>query len=236
MRNITQSVKGIIYDNQATIFGTREVIGFGTNDFYIKEIDRNKANAIIVKNHYSRKFYNLSYIHLGIFIKDNLLGVLQYGYAMNPSSGSSVVTGTNNDQYLELNRMWLDDKANRNSESKALAYSLRYIRTKYPKIKWIQSFADQRCGCFGIVYQAASFNYYGEHSSKFHSLDGETFHNSILTRKGLRGYELLTNPKNKDRVETQVLRQFRYIKFIDKRWKNKCTLKEMPYPKHYNND
>jgi len=236
MSDSAYNKKGIIYDNQATIFGTREVIGFGTNDFYIKEIDRKKANSIIVKNHYSRKFYNLSYIHLGVFIKENLLGVLQYGYAMNPSSGSSVVTGTNNDQYLELNRMWLDDKAKRNSESKALAYSLRYIRTKYPKIKWIQSFADQRCGCFGIVYQAASFNYYGEHSSKFHSLDGETFHNSILTRKGLRGYELLTNPKNKDRVETQVLRQFRYIKFIDKRWRNKCTLKEMPYPKHYNND
>ena len=30
-----------------------------------------------------------------------------------------------------------------------------------------------------------------------------------------------------------ILRQFRYIKFIDRRWKNKCLLKELPYPKYY---
>ena len=29
------------------------------------------------------------------------------------------------------------------------------------------------------------------------------------------------------------LRQFRYIKFIDKREKKNCLLKQMPYPKHY---
>jgi hypothetical protein len=31
-----------------------------------------------------------------------------------------------------------------------------------------------------------------------------------------------------------VLRQFRYIKFLDKSWKKKCLLKQMPYPKYYN--
>jgi hypothetical protein len=29
------------------------------------------------------------------------------------------------------------------------------------------------------------------------------------------------------------LRQFRYIFFIDKRWKKKCLLEQKPYPKHY---
>ena len=142
------------------------------------------------------------------------------------------------DEYLELNRMWLDDKAKRNSETKAISYSLRYIRSKFPKIKWIQSFADERCGCFGIVYQAASFSFYGEHTSSFWSLDGETFHNSIMTseKAGPRGYKLLNDPNNKDRVEKHTLRQFRYIKFIDKRWKKKCLLKEQPYLKYYNGD
>jgi hypothetical protein len=230
--------KDLIYSDQQSLFGAREIIGFGSNDWHVKEIDRKLANDLIVKNHYSKKFYNATYIHLGVFICGELLGVLQYGYAMNPASCGSVVDGTQMDEYLELNRMWLDDKAKRNSETMAISYSLRYIRSKFPKIKWIQSFADERCGCFGIVYQAASFSFYGEHTSSFWSLDGETFHNSIMTseKAGPRGYKLLNDPKNKDRVKKHNLRQFRYIKFIDKRWKKKCLLTEQPYPKHYNND
>ena len=165
-----------------------------------------------------------------------MLGVLQYGYAMNPASCGSVVEGTQMDEYLELNRMWLDDKAERNSESKAISYSLRYIRSKFPKIKWIQSFADERCGCFGIVYQACSFSFYGEHDSKFWTLDGEVYHNSLMTRDPKLSKSAKYIQDNKERATSEELRQFRYIFFIDKRWKKKCLLKEQPYLKYYNGD
>jgi hypothetical protein len=228
--------KDLIYDNQQTLFGAREIIGFGSDDFYVKEIERKLANDLIVKNHYSKKFYNATYIHLGVFICGELLGVLQYGYAMNPASCGSVVEGTQMDEYLELNRMWLDDKAKRNSETKAISYSLRYIRSKFPKIKWIQSFADERCGCFGIVYQAASFSFYGEHVSTFWTVDGEVYHNSLMTRDPKLSKSAKFLQDNKERATSEELRQFRYIKFIDKRWKKKCLLKEQPYPKYYNGD
>lgn len=228
--------KGLIYSNQQTLFGAREIIGFGSDDFHVKEIERKLANDLIVKNHYSKKFYNATYIHLGVFICGELLGVLQYGYAMNPASCGSVVEGTKMDEYLELNRMWLDDKAKRNSETKAISYSLRYIRSKFPKIKWIQSFADERCGCFGIVYQAASFSFYGEHVSTFWTVDGEVYHNSLMTRDPKLSKSAKFLQDNKERATSEELRQFRYIKFIDKRWKKKCLLKEQPYPKYYNGD
>lgn len=228
--------KGLIYSNQQTLFGAREIIGFGSDDFHVKEIERKLANDLIVKNHYSKKFYSATYIHLGVFICGELLGVLQYGYAMNPASCGSVVEGTQMDEYLELNRMWLDDKAKRNSETKAISYSLRYIRSKFPKIKWIQSFADERCGCFGIVYQAASFSFYGEHVSTFWTVDGEVYHNSLMTRDPKLSKSAKFLQDNKERATSEELRQFRYIKFIDKRWKKKCLLKEQPYPKYYNGD
>jgi len=224
-------VKG--YITNPVLFGKPEIIGFGSDDFCIKEIGKKISKETIIKNHYSKKVYNATYIHLGVFQNKELVGVLQYGYAMNPASCGSVVKDTEMNQYLELNRMWLNDKAPRNSESKAISYSIKYIRGKFPLIKWIQSFADERCGGFGIVYQAANFSYFGEHVSKFWELDGEIFHNSLMTSRkaGKRGYDLLH--RNIDRVKGGEFRQFRYIFFIDKRWKNKCTLKEMPYPKHY---
>ena len=227
--------KGYIYNTQASLFGHTDIIGYGKQDFYVKEILRNKAVEIIKKNHYSKKVYNGTYINLGVFYKNELKGVLQYGYAMNPASCSSVVKGTLKNEYLELNRMWIDDECIEYAESQAISFSIKYIKRKLKTIKWIQSFADERCGGFGIVYQACSFDYYGEHINKFWELDGETFHNSIKTseKAGKRGYNLLNDLKNKDRIIKHELRQFRYIKFIDKREKKNCLLKEQPYPKHY---
>ena len=231
-------IKGYIFSDQIPMFGHKDIIGYGTNDFYVKEIDKDLARETIIKNHYSKKCYNGTYVNLGVFIKGEFLGVLQYGYAMNPASGGSLVTGTEMNQYLELNRMWIADDVGDYPESKAISYSIKYIKGKLKTIKWIQSFADERCGGLGIVYQACSFRFYGEHTSSFWELDGETFHNSIKTseKAGKRGFRLLNDPKNKDRVIQHTLRQFRYIKFLDKSWINKCTKKEKPYLKHYNND
>jgi hypothetical protein len=225
--------KDIIYSTQMSLYGEKQIIGFGSDDFQVKEIERNKANEIIVANHYSKKFYNATYIHLGVFIGNELLGVLQFGYAMNPASCSSVVKDTELNQYLELNRMWLDDKAPRNSESMAISYAIRYIRSKYPKIKWIQSFADERCGGFGIVYQAANFDFYGEHTATFWTIDNEIYHNSLMTRNPKLSKSAAFIQQNKDRATSEKLRQFRYIYWIDAKWKSKVLLKQKPYIKHY---
>jgi hypothetical protein len=225
--------KDLIYSNQIAIFGKREVIGFGSDEFKVLEIDRNKANDIIVKNHYSKKFYNATYIHLGVFLNGELVGVLQFGYAMNPASCGSVVKNTKLDEYLELNRMWLDDKAPRNSESMSISYAIRYIRSKFPKIKWIQSFADERCGGFGIVYQGANFDFFGEHMATFWTVDNEVYHNSLMTRNPKLSKSAAFLQANKDRATSDQLRQFRYIYWINQRSKNDVLLKKKPYPKHY---
>ena len=229
--------KRYIYSIQDSLFGHRDIIGFGTDEFNVKVIERDIANDIIKKNHYSKKFYNATYIHLGVYENDNMLGVLQYGYAMNPASCGSVVEGTEMNQYLELNRMWLSDELEtKYPESRAISYSIKYIKRQYPKIKWIQSFADERCGGFGIVYQACTFSYYGEHKSDFWELEGQVYHNIQMTvSKDSKRYagEAKYLQENKDKAKRLNLRQFRYIKFLDQREKKKCLLKEQPYPKHY---
>ena len=133
-----------ILSEQISLYGEADCIGFGNDEFYVKEIDRKIANKIIVENHYSKKFYNATYIHLGLFDKNGLIGVLQYGYAMNPASQGSIVKDTSIDEYLELNRMWIKDNVGNYPESRAISFSIKYIKRKFPKIKWIQSFADEK--------------------------------------------------------------------------------------------
>ena len=222
------------YIEEPSLLGHGFCVGFGSSDFFIKEIDRDKANKIIVKNHYSKKYYSATYIHLGVFIGGELVGVLQYGYAMNPASCSSVVANTEMNEYLELNRMWLDDIAPKNSESKAISYSIKYIKRKYPKIKWIQSFADERCGKFGIVYQAANFKYFGEHSAIFWTLDGVIYHNSLMTRDPGLSKSAAILQAGKEKATSETLRQFRYIYFIDKREEKNVLLKQKEFEKWYN--
>lgn len=228
--------KKYIYSDQSSLWGDPELLGFGTEDFYVKEIDRKTADKIIIKNHYSKKVVSIAHhkIDLGLFVKNELKGVLQFGYAMNPASCKNVVSGTKMDEYLELNRMWLEDGIGDYVESQAISCSIKFIKRLNPKIKWIQSFADERCGGFGIVYQACSFSFYGEHDSIFWELDGETYHNSRFTNSKDRKCEYFKSQKH--RAKKSKLRQFRYIKFLDQREKKNCLLKEQPYLKHYNND
>ena len=225
---------GYIWNEQLTLFGEREVLGFGSDVFYVKVIPKAKADDVIIRNHFSHKIYNGSYIHLGVFSQGALLGVLQYGYAMNPASQAGVVAGTARDEYLELNRMWLDDCLERNSESRALSYSIKYIKRKYPKIQWIQSFADERCGGFGIVYQAANFLFVGEHIATFWRLDGVWYHNTLATahngKQGRAGDYLQANIERATRHE---FRQFRYIFFLKNHARRRLLKKVLPYPKHY---
>ena len=224
--------KGYIMSDQPSLFGQADVIGFGDNEFSVKEIGRDFANSVIVANHYSRKFYSATYIHLGVFVGGEFMGVLQFGYAMNPASAGSVVAGTGMDEYLELNRMWLDDLAPHCSESRALSYAFKFIKRKYPKVKWCQSFADERCGKFGAVYQAANFEYYGEHTATFWELDGVVYHNTLMTaKKGKQGKAGDYLQANAERAVSYQLRQFRYIYFLDKRARKDCKLKRQEYPK-----
>lgn len=227
-----------ILSEQISLYGEADCIGFGNTEFYVKEIPKKISNEIIIKNHYSKKVagFATTYIYLGVFENGKLLGSLQYGFMMNPAAAKNIVEGTGIYEHLELNRMWLSDEIEIiYPESRAISFSIKYIKRKFPKIKWIQSFADERCGGFGIVYQACSFNFYGEHTSEFYSLDGEYVHKIALTHHADKRPLYQKIRARKDELLKESLRQFRYIKFINQKYKKKCLLKEMPYPKHYEN-
>ena len=186
---------------------------------------------MVIAHHYSRRIVNNSYVHLGVFWQGALSGVLQFGYALNPHRAGKVVADTKVGQYLELNRMWLDDLAPRNSESRALSYAFRYIRKACPTVAWIQSFADERCGCLGVVYQAANFLYLGHHWTSFYELDGEAYHEMLITahrKGGQRGAYLRDNL---DRAVRHRLRQFRYVLFLQRSWISRLRMTPLPYPK-----
>jgi hypothetical protein len=219
-----------IYSSQESLLGEPEVVGWRKGDLAVEEIDRDIANEIIRQNHYSGKIYKGTYLHYGAFWRGELVGIAQYGYAMNPASQESVVSGTKLNEYLELNRLWVDDSMPKNSESALLALTLRVIKAT-TRVKWIQSFADERCRLFGAVYQACSFLYCGEHTATFWEVEGTWFHNSLMSRDPSLTPKARFLQENKHRATPYNLRQFRYLKFLDPSYRSKLQLKTYPYPK-----
>lgn len=81
------------------------IVGYGSQELRVETIPCWLARVIVSSKHYRGRFVNNSYLHLGVFSERELVGVMQWGYALNPNSGSRVVTGTTNRQYMELNRL-----------------------------------------------------------------------------------------------------------------------------------
>ncbi|EAQ6051910.1 protein mom [Salmonella enterica] len=211
-----------------------QIVGYGSKELRVETIPCWLARIVIASKHYSRRFVNNSYLHLGVFCGRDLVGVLQFGYALNPNSGRRVVLDTDNRGYMELNRMWLHDDMPRNSESRAISYSLKTIKLLHPSVEWVQSFADERCGKSGVVYQASNFDFIGSHETTFYELDGDWYHEiamNAIKRGGKRGEFLRAN---KERAVVHKFRQFRYIRFLNKRARKRLNSKFFriqPYPK-----
>lgn len=196
----------------------------------VEEIDRAVGKQMIIDNHYSKKNVNTSTLYLGCYINDELKGVASLGVAMNPIPTTKIVDGTGLRNYLELNRLWIQDGVGHNIETVFLSLCFKWIKKNKPEVKWIQSFADGRVGV-GTIYQAANFLYCGYHKSKFWK-DTETeevYHNSVLTRKTRKKYyELLSRI---DSLEPFEVRTYRYIYFIDKNWLKGLRKPVLEYPK-----
>ena len=218
-------------ENPGYIMGATGPQGFGCRSFYVAQIPSFDARQVIITNHYSHRVVNNSYLHLGVFLNGAFVGVLQFGYMLNPARAGSVVEGTVQGQYMELNRMYLADEAPRNSESRAISYSIKYIRRACPMVAWIQSFADERCKGLGVTYQAANFLYLGHHKCTFYTLDSESYHEMLISahkKGGQRGEYLRANLH---RAEKHILRQFRYIFFIKRNWMPRLRFTVKLYPK-----
>jgi len=126
-------------------------------DLIIRPIDRNTANAVVRKEHYSGKVVNNSQLHFGVYWQGKLEGCLQFGPSLDKRKIQGLVAGTQWHEFIELNRMAFSEALPRNSESRAIAICMKLIKKHASQIKWVISFADAtQCGD-GTIYRASGF-------------------------------------------------------------------------------
>jgi hypothetical protein len=157
-------------------------------DLIVKPISAADANRIVKSLHYSGKVVQNSQLHLGVFLNGRCGGAMQFGPSLDKRKIQPLVSGTLWNEFLELNRMAFADWLPRNSESRCIAYAMRWIRKTYPHIKWIVSFADgTQCGD-GTIYRASGFVLAGikENDQIWQAPSGEVFNDTSI-RPGIGG-------------------------------------------------
>ncbi len=184
-------------------------------EIIVKVINSKVANAFVKKHHYSGKVVNMSSLHFGCFLDNQLHGVMSYGSPMDKRNVLPLVDSGETDinkrwnEMLELNRMAFDDYLPKYSESRCIAISIRMIKKNAPQIKWILSYSDAtQCGD-GTIYRASGFKLtqINKNGTIYQLANGE-----IVAKRGDSKYDF----KGAKALEGF---QNRYILLIDKRCK-----------------
>jgi len=213
-------------------------------DIRIEPIAAQDARRIIKSIHYSGKVVNNSKIHFGVFLNGKCGGALSFGSSMDKRKTIGLVAGTKWNEFIELNRMAFADWLPRNSESRAIAYTMRYFRKHYPFMRWVLSYADgTKCGD-GTIYRASGFTLtnIGRNTTMIELPWGERVASLCLSdtrrpmrlkiaeRLGIRvGGESSIKPFLDAGCKMAPGFQLRYIYFLDPTYKSKLTVPALPY-------
>lgn len=194
-------------------------------EIIVKVIPAKIANAFVKKHHYSGKVVNLSNLHFGAFLDNELHGVMSYGPPMDKRNVLKLVLteskGFNKkwNEMLELNRMAFDDYLPKYSESRCIAISIKLIKKNASQIKWILSYSDAtQCGD-GTIYRASGFKLtqINRNSTIYQLASGEVVAKRGDSKYNFEGAKALKGFQN------------RYILLIDK--KAKLNVPEIPFNK-----
>lgn len=194
----------------------------------VEQIPNSEAKPWIMKKHYAHRLPSIQFA-FGLFLDSRLIGIVTYGQP--PCAGLSSKIGF---ELLELNRLCIDDDAEKNSASMLISRSLKLL----PQPMTVISYADANQGHVGYVYQATNWIYTGKGGQKKeYRLNGKSIHDRSLGHLGLTSTEDRDNyilDRGGEIVEKEP--KHRYVYFVgNKRDKKKMekalNWQSMEYPK-----
>lgn len=195
-------------------------------DLRVAPIRAADANKLVQRLHYSGKVVPNSQVHLGVFLGDQLEGVMQFGPSMDKRKLLGLVEGTSWNSFIELNRMAFSERLPRNSESRAIAVAMRLLRKTYTHMEWVVSFADGcQCGD-GTIYRASGFVLTGIKKNTGQRIDPET--GQVFSQVTFSAHR----PNEKDRWRRmQILEgfQLRYVYFLNPAARERLTVPVIPF-------
>ena len=182
----------------------------------ILPINRFEVEPWLLEKHYARRMCSISFA-FGLYINDQLEGVITYGVPASPFLCMGVCGIQNKDIVLELNRVCLNDGI-KNGVSFLVGNSLQML----PKPTIIVSYADTAMDHVGYIYQASNFLFTG----------------TTKERTDMAGEDGKHSRHNHGNSENRINRsaKHRYVFFVGTKAQKRNLLMQLnyviqPYPK-----
>lgn len=151
-------------------------------NFHIELLDRAHIRGFIESWHYSKSINGVmaSYC-FGLFDGSRMIGAMLYGkMAM---AGQWKKYGDAADDVIELRRLCCIDDTPKNTESRFIGLTLRWLK-RHTTIKTVISYADPNFGHSGVIYRASNFRHIGM-SAKGRVIiwNGKRYHDKTIRTK-----------------------------------------------------
>ena len=163
------------------------------DEIEITDADKN-AVAQFVQAHYLHKFPTgikkiFAVNHKQQDGTKKMVGMVMYGSPFMTVSRFLEPAGIDLKETLELKRLFIDDVGIRNIESFVIGQTLGKIRKEMPEIRIVFTFADDKVGHVGSIYQATNAIYLGK------SPDGKHKYIYIMNDKDKKAIEQIIKPQ-----------------------------------------
>ena len=135
------------------------------NNLIISKISNGFAKRFMEQHHYTHTCPKCT-IAYGVFNGELLECVVVYGQPSGKYLAKSIWEGGNEQECLELLRLFSFDRCPKNIESWSISHSIKMLRQDMPQIKVLVSYADNSAGHIGYIYQASSWLYVGQGSKE----------------------------------------------------------------------
>lgn len=195
---------------------TDYLIGFECKSKEIKILicEKNVADEIVVKNHYSKKATKNSFLNMLVYYKNNVSGVLQIGYGIRPNKNGKFSKG----EVCEFDRMWLNDLMPKFSETITISLLHNFLKLKFKDLKAIISYSDnsEDVNNTGVIYKASNYKLIDELKSDFYITEqGERIHPvSMWHRHKTRTWDFLQ--KQYPNIRKAKGNQLKFIYYLKK--------------------
>jgi len=202
----------------------------------IINFDKNIAKNLIETYHYSHKIPQAIKYRFGFYYDNELIGCAIYSIPANQFSFTSIWHNETQHIGIELSRVVMIKKLERNILSYCLSQSFKWLKLN-SNYEVILSYADANFSHAGYIYQALNFIYLGKTNSETRYL----YNGQLITRRGLGRRKNCNEKQHVKQLLSQgaekVLMQgkHKYILLICKSKKRKkellSFLTSLPYPK-----
>lgn len=205
--------------------------------YQVEKITSSECKEWFLQKHYLKRLASFTYC-FGLYKNKYLEGVCSYGRPVAHSLIKGAFNGKYQNNFLELNRLIINENNQKNLLSFFLGTTLKLL----PKPLIVVSYADQSQGHHGYIYQATNWTYTGLSAKrKDYKIKGVNLHgSSLLDREGRdfgRGKIEIMRQKYGDKLYTEERpRKHRYFYFLGNKKekqeiKSNLQYKVKPYPK-----